>query len=50
MLKIRDRLIPADEIRVSLLGRTIHTIHTLSEGTTAKFDVIGGGNSGGKTG
>lgn len=50
MLKIRDRVYPPEELRMALLGRTVHTIKTLSEGSAAKFDVSGGGTAGGKNG
>jgi ribosomal protein L37E len=50
MLRIANRVIPAQELKASLLGRTVHTIHTLAGGSAAKWDVPGGGTSGGRQG
>lgn len=48
MLKITDRQVAPEDLKLTLLGRTIHTIKTLSEGTAAKFDVNAGAAAGGK--
>jgi hypothetical protein len=43
MLPIRDRLVDASELRAALLGRTVHTVAKLAEGSQAQFDNPHGG-------
>ena len=37
LLSIKNRRVPADDLRRALMGRTRHTIRTLSEGPRARF-------------